>query len=108
MSKKILWISHRGLLQFEHSRYDENSLGAFQAACKAGFSWLETDLQCSKDNHIVLSHDNQLNRVAACSGQINQLSRLELESIELKQGGRLLFLDRFMSMFCQQHWVFDI
>lgn len=99
-----IWISHRGL----SLQYDENSQAAFEAACDAGFSWLETDLHSTKDNHIVLSHDPILDNVSLGSGNITEMTKAELKEIQLKKGGRYLFLDEFIVKFKKQHWVFDI
>jgi len=100
----IKWICHRGLSQ----DYDENSRDSFTLACKSGFTWLETDLHTTKDNHIVLCHDQNLSRVSFHSQSITEISRLDLEKIQLRKGGKLLFLDEFMLEFNQQNWVFDI
>lgn len=99
-----IWISHRGLSQ----QHDENSQAAFQLACDAGFTWLETDLHSTKDDHIVLSHDPQLDKLASRSGDIAEMTRAELEKVQLEKGGKLLFLDEFVTKFTKQHWVFDI
>jgi len=99
-----IWISHRGLSQ----KYDENSQTAFNSACDAGFPWLETDLHCTKDDHIVLCHDSKLDMVASCSGRIAEMTRAELKKIQLKKGGYFLFLDEFIAEFKKQQWVFDI
>ncbi len=101
---KPVWISHRGLSQ----RYDENSLEAFAAACDAGFSWLETDLHSTRDNHIILSHDSVLENASTGSGNIAEMTRAELERTQLAKGGNHLFLDEFIVKFSKQHWVFDI
>jgi len=99
-----IWISHRGLSQ----QHDENSAEAFQLACDAGFTWLETDLHSTKDNHIVLSHDSELYRASSGSGNIAQKTRKELEKVQLPRGGNYLFLDEFLTEFNKQRWVFDI
>ncbi len=98
------WISHRGL-SHEH---DENTQLAFKQACEAGFTWLETDLHTTKDDHIVLCHDPELSHVSSSTGTIAKMERSELEVIQLKKGGSFLFLDEFMQQFSQQNWVFDI
>lgn len=103
MSEPV-WISHRGISH----KFDENSHAAFMAACDAGFSWLETDLHCTCDNHVVLSHDEELDKVSRATGKISELTRTDLEKVRLKRGGKFLFLDGFMAEFSQQHWVFDI
>lgn len=99
-----VWISHRGLSQ----RHDENSLEAFKRACEAGYSWLETDLHSTKDNHIILSHDPQVDHISCCSGKIAEMSRMELEKMQQKEGSQFLFLNEFMQEFNDQYWVFDI
>ncbi|MCU7835144.1 MAG: glycerophosphodiester phosphodiesterase [gamma proteobacterium symbiont of Taylorina sp.] len=104
VKSSAIWISHRGLSQY----YDENTLAAFKSACKAGFSWLETDLHSTNDNHIVLCHELELGRLSSSTGNILQMSRSELENIQLNKGEKLLFLDEFMLEFKQQNWVFDI
>lgn len=99
-----VWISHRGLSQ----RHDENSREAFKSACAAGYFWLETDLHSTKDNHIILSHDPYVDNISSCSGKIAEMSRAELENIQLKKGCQFLFLNEFMQEFRDQYWVFDI
>lgn len=50
---------HRGLYG-----YPENTLIAFQAARKAGFAYIETDVQRTSDGVYVLLHDPTINRTA--------------------------------------------
>lgn len=99
-----VWISHRGLSE-EH---DENTRSSFQRACEAGFSWLETDLHATGDEHIILCHDPELNHAACSMGKIEEMTRSQLEQVQLRKGEKLLFLDEFISEFNDQNWVFDI
>ena len=101
---KTKWISHRGLSQ----SHDDNTMTSFRLAEDAGFSWLETDLHTTKDNHIVLCHDPELTFVSSSSDKIKEMSRIELEAIQLNKGEKLLFLDEFMLEFKHHNWVFDI
>jgi glycerophosphoryl diester phosphodiesterase len=103
-NSQAIWISHRGLAL----QYDENTDEAFTAACEARFSWLETDLQSTADDHIVLCHDAQLSSISSSLEQVDQLTRQQLETVQLHKGGHLLFLDQFMAQFSKQNWVFDI
>ncbi len=100
----IQWISHRGLSQ----THNDNTLESFKLSCQAGFSYLETDLHSTYDNHIVLCHDSELGSMSNANGLIEQMTRSELEQIELNKGGKLLFLDQFMLEFKAFNWVFDI
>lgn len=49
----MLIIAHRGASAYAQ----ENTLKAFDLAFKLGATWLETDIQRSKDNMLVLYHD---------------------------------------------------
>lgn len=101
---KTTWISHRGISLY----HDDNTRAAFTLACEAGFSWLETDLHSTSDNHIVLCHDSELSQISSSSGIIGAMSRSELEKIQLHKGEKLFFLDEFMLEFKEKNWVFDI
>ena len=103
-STSPLWISHRGL----KDNAEENTLEAFTHAVAAGLTALETDLRLSKDNHIVLCHDATLERRAGIPRCIAELTRAELENIRLLRGGKLCFLEQFMSEFRSLNWSFDI
>lgn len=52
----MLIIAHRGASAYAQ----ENTLRAFDLAFKFGATWLETDVQRSKDNVLVLYHDYSL------------------------------------------------
>ena len=104
MHSPIQWISHRGLSHNTH----ENTLEAFKQSAQAGFHCLETDLHSTYDNHIVLCHDSYLGNISQCTKMIEQMTRLELEALELNNGSHLLFLDDFMAEFTAFNWVFDI
>ncbi len=100
----IQWISHRGLSQ----KYNENTLESFKLSCQADFNYLETDLHSTYDDHIVLCHDSTLESISSNDGLIKQMTRHELEQINLNKGSKLLFLDQFMLEFKAFNWVFDI
>lgn len=69
-------IAHRGL----HSEtVPENSMAAFEAAVEAGYT-IELDAQLTKDNQVVVLHDNDLNRVFGLDKQIGELTYEELQA----------------------------
>ena len=98
------WISHRGYKK----NAVENTREAFAASRDVGFSWAETDLRISKDGHIVLHHDPSLERLTGRSDKIFNLTRAELEAVELENGARLMFLDQLFEEFADLNWIFDI
>ena len=74
-------FAHRGL----HSRdksIPENSLSAFKAAVEAGYG-IELDLQFSKDEQIVVFHDDTLNRVCGVDGRVDAYTLSELREMHL-------------------------
>ena len=98
------WISHRGYCKHEI----ENTLGAFDEAVNLGFDRLETDLRVSKDNQIVLSHDENLSRTGGPNQNINSLTANQLRELHLKYYKKIVFLDEFVNRYCAKNWIFDI
>lgn len=70
-------IIHRGGTD-EHV---ENTLPAFQRALDLGFSVLETDLQATRDNVLVVSHDANLSRVSGIDVDITSVDFSELSEL---------------------------
>ncbi|WP_293677764.1 glycerophosphodiester phosphodiesterase [uncultured Phenylobacterium sp.] len=73
-------IAHRGLWSPEGP--PENSLGAFQAACAAGYA-IELDVQLSADGEAMVFHDDALTRMTGAEGRIRDLSAAELGELRL-------------------------
>lgn len=74
-------IAHRGL----HSRdksIPENSTEAFQQAVDAGYG-VELDVQLSKDGHVVVFHDDTLDRVCGVHARVNEKNYSELRAMSL-------------------------
>lgn len=71
--------AHRGL----HGRnVPENSLLAFELACRAGYG-IELDIQLSKDGQVMVFHDFTLVRMTGHSGRVNELDCCELVKLKL-------------------------
>jgi len=75
-------IAHRGL--WSPGGAPENSLGAFQAACAAGYG-IELDVQLSADGEAMVFHDDKLARMTGAEGRLRDRSAAELS--ELRLGG---------------------
>lgn len=68
----------------------ENSLAAFEAACRGGYG-IELDLQMTRDGHVVVFHDDTLQRATRVAGSVadytyEQLCHLPLFSTPLTGG----------------------
>ena len=74
-------FAHRGLHTRDKKR-PENSLAAFRAAVEAGYG-IELDLQFSKDEQIVVFHDDTLNRVCSVDGRVDAYTLDELKAMSL-------------------------
>jgi glycerophosphoryl diester phosphodiesterase len=73
-------IAHRGL--WSPNGYPENSLGAFQAACAAGYN-IELDVQLTADGEAVVFHDATLNRMTGAPGRISDHTAADLGAMRL-------------------------
>jgi len=72
-------VAHRGL----HDRYPENSLAAFEDACRIGLKWVECDVWPTREGAAVVIHDETLDRTTTGKGIVwwhrwDQLRHLRL------------------------------
>ena len=73
-------IAHRGL--WRSGGAPENSLAAFEAACRAGFG-IELDAQLSADGEAMVIHDDTLERLTASAGLVEEQTADELQALRL-------------------------
>lgn len=76
-------VAHRGLWSPDGA--PENSLGAFQAACAAGYG-IELDVQLSADGEAMVFHDEDLARMTGVAGRLGDRTAAELGELRLKGG----------------------
>ena len=74
-------IAHRGLFDPQKG-VPENALGAFKAACRAGYA-IELDVQITLDGIAVVFHDDDLGRMCGVDGDIREMSFAELSALRL-------------------------
>jgi glycerophosphoryl diester phosphodiesterase len=74
-------IAHRGL--WSPDGPPENSLGAFQAACAAGYG-IELDVQLSADGEAMVFHDEDLKRMTGVEGRLSDHTAAGLSELRLK------------------------
>ena len=70
----MLVIAHRGASGYA----PENTLAAFKRALAQGATFIETDLQLSRDSRFVAIHDDTVNRTTNGQGKVHDLSLAEL------------------------------
>lgn len=71
-------IAHRGFSGIA----PENTLAAVRAAIEVGADMVEIDVTLSADGHIVVLHDETLDRTTNGSGEVSQLTLAELKRLD--------------------------
>lgn len=74
----MLLIAHRGASGYA----PENTMAAFRKAVAMGLSFIETDLQLSRDARFVAIHDDTVNRTTNGQGAVHDLSLTELRRLD--------------------------
>ena len=77
MSKAPLVIAHRG----DSAHRPENTLAAFAGALELGASAVELDIQLTRDGHVVVIHDVNLERTTSGRGDVRQLTLAEVRAV---------------------------
>lgn len=74
-----MWVvAHRGA----SGHAPENTLAAFRRAVELGASFIETDLQLSRDAHFVAIHDETLERTTSGTGPVHERTLAELRQMD--------------------------
>ncbi|MGT2924826.1 glycerophosphodiester phosphodiesterase [Streptococcus caviae] len=71
-------FAHRG----SKSNRPENTLAAFAEAARVGSDGIELDVHRTKDNHLVVIHDESVNRTTNGRGLVRHLTLQQLKSLD--------------------------
>ncbi|MCH8979455.1 MAG: glycerophosphodiester phosphodiesterase family protein, partial [Armatimonadetes bacterium] len=75
--ERTLVVGHRGAAAYQ----SENTLPSFEEAIKSGADATECDVHLSGDGHLMVMHDETLDRTTSLSGRIDQTpSRTMIEA----------------------------
>src|SRR5713226_4565274 len=74
----MLVIAHRGA----SGNAPENTMAAFRKALALGASFIETDLQLSRDARVVAVHDATVNRPTNGEGAVHDMTLAELRRLD--------------------------
>ena len=77
-SSMKIW-AHRGCSY----AWPENTLQAFEAACKYNITGIELDIQLTKDNKIVVIHDETLDRTTSGTGKVKDFTLSEIKNLKI-------------------------
>ncbi len=72
-------VAHRG----SSGSYPENSRIALEKAIEAGVDMIEVDCQLSKDGHVVVIHDERLQRTARAKGYVRGQTLKQLKKLDV-------------------------
>lgn len=71
-------IAHRGASDYA----PENTLSAFALAEEMGADWFELDCRLTRDNEVVVMHDDTLDRTTSGSGYVREASLHEIKQLD--------------------------
>jgi glycerophosphoryl diester phosphodiesterase len=81
--RKPLVIGHRGM----PSREDENTLESAKAAVAAGADAVENDIYITTDDHLVIMHDDTVDRTTNGTGNVENMSLAQVKALATKIKG---------------------
>jgi glycerophosphoryl diester phosphodiesterase len=81
-TSKVLISAHRG--DWRHA--PENSMQSLKQSILKQYDIVECDLKMSKDKHIIIMHDNTIDRTTNGKGKPEDYTLAELKSFKLKSG----------------------
>ena len=77
-NQNIYVAAHRGA----STKYPENTMLAFRKAGEMGVDQIETDVRVTKDGHLVLIHDETVDRTTNGSGKVCDMTLGELRALD--------------------------
>ncbi len=99
---RIQVIGHRGAAAVE----PENTLRGLKYALSLGVDRAEIDVHLTKDQQLVVIHDNTVDRTTDGTGRIADLTLAQIKQLDAGQGERVPTLQEVIDLF-QQAWQRD-
>lgn len=87
-------IAHRGFSEM----YPENTMLAFRKALDAGADGIETDLRLSRDDEVILFHDDNLRRITGFDSSPEKLTLAELKELNAGNAESIPALDELLQL----------
>jgi glycerophosphoryl diester phosphodiesterase len=97
-------IAHRGF----SARAPENTLLAFRMAVEAGADAIELDVQLTADGHVVVCHDDTVDRTTSGTGRIGQLSLAHIRELDAGRGERIPLLSEVLDAFASVPTIIEL
>lgn len=90
-------FAHRGANQYA----PENTIAAFLKAQELGVRWVEFDVMLSKDQQVVVFHDDKLNRTSTGKGYVHALTYEDLRTLDAGSWFNRLFKEEKIPSFIE-------
>ncbi|MBO0991722.1 glycerophosphodiester phosphodiesterase [Bacillus sp. SD088] len=98
-------VAHRGASGYA----PENTMAAFQKAVDHGMDYIELDIHLSKDDQLVIIHDDKVNRTTNGSGYVRNFTLEELKELDAGskfnasfKGERIITLEELLDTMLHQ------
>lgn len=85
---------HRG----NPAEYPENTLASFRSALDLGLDFIECDVHLSRDGHLVVIHDETVDRTTDGSGAVAEMTCAELRRLDAGRGERIPLLSEVIDL----------
>lgn len=109
--KRPIVIAHRGASAYA----PENTMASFKKALEIGAGGIELDVQLSRDGHLVVIHDEMLDRTSNGKGWVKDKSLEELKSLDFGSwhsagcaGEKIPLLEEVMELLKDKDILLDI
>jgi glycerophosphoryl diester phosphodiesterase len=76
--REVVIVAHRGMA----AGHPENTLAAFRHSISVGFPIIEVDLRTTADGHIVIMHDETVDRTTSGTGEVGQMTLAEIRRLD--------------------------
>jgi glycerophosphoryl diester phosphodiesterase len=86
---KVSIVAHRGLSAEE----PENTMRSFRRAVAVGCDLVELDVHRTRDGHVVVIHDDTVDRTTDGTGHVRDLSLAEIRALDAGKGERVPTFD---------------
>jgi glycerophosphoryl diester phosphodiesterase len=74
----VVIVAHRGMA----AGHPENTVAAFRQSVSLGFPVIEVDLRATADGHIVIMHDDTVDRTTSGTGEVGRMTLAQVRSLD--------------------------
>ncbi len=90
--KTFFIVAHRGASAYE----PENTIRSIRRAFEMGADAVEVDARISKDGHVVIIHDETVDRTTNGSGRVSELLLEEIRALDAGRGEKVPILEEVL------------